>query len=127
MTYLNHSHEFEKVNIKPQVDRYIHKVTKKNLIVLAEGRLVNLACAKGHPSYVMSNSFCNQVLAQIALWTEKPRKEIGVYRLPKILDEKVARLHLNKLNAHLTELTQDQAAYLGIHPKGPYKLDDYRY
>ena len=94
---------------------------------MAQGRLVNLGCAKGHPSFVMSNSFSNQVLAQIELWTHPERYPIGVHRLPKLLDEKIARLHLNQLNVHLTQLTQDQAVYLDISPEGPFKPNDYHY
>jgi adenosylhomocysteinase len=95
--------------------------------VLAEGRLVNLGCATGHPSFVMSNSFTNQVLAQIELFTRASQYEKKVYVLPKHLDEKVARLHLKKLGAHLTELTDEQAAYLGVAKEGPYKPEHYRY
>lgn len=111
--------------IKPQVDRYFFKKLNKSLILLAEGRLVNLGCANGHPSFVMSNSFCNQVLAQIELWTHK--YQLGVHTLPRILDEQVARLHLDKLGVHLTQLDDEQAAYLGVSKEGPYKSDDYRY
>ena len=110
--------------IKPQVDCYTFE-TGNQIYVLAEGRLVNLGCATGHPSYVMSNSFTNQVLAQIALVTEKPG--LGVYMLPKILDEEVARLHLDKLGVTLTELSDEQADYIGISKKGPYKPEHYRY
>ncbi|HJL79354.1 MAG TPA: adenosylhomocysteinase [Candidatus Marinimicrobia bacterium] len=110
--------------IKPQVDCYTFE-TGNQIYVLAEGRLVNLGCATGHPSFVMSNSFTNQVLAQIALATEKPG--LGVYMLPKILDEEVARLHLDKLGVTLTELTDEQADYIGISKKGPYKPEHYRY
>ena len=110
--------------IKPQVDCYTFE-TGNQIYVLAEGRLVNLGCATGHPSFVMSNSFTNQVLAQIALVTEKPG--LGVYMLPKILDEEVARLHLDKLGVTLTELTDEQADYIGISKKGPYKPEHYRY
>jgi adenosylhomocysteinase len=99
----------------------------KKIIILAEGRLVNLGCAAGHPSFVMSTSFANQVLAQIELWTSPTPYKIGVYVLPKHLDEKVARLHLGKLNAKLTELTQQQANYIGVPVNGPYKPDYYRY
>jgi adenosylhomocysteinase len=113
--------------IKPQVDHFIFPDGKK-IIVLARGRLVNLGCATGHPSFVMSNSFTNQVLAQISLWTERDRYEKGkVYVLPKELDEKVARLHLGRLNVRLTELTDKQADYLGLPKEGPYKPDWYRY
>ena len=93
--------------------------------MLAEGRLVNLGCATGHPSFVMSNSFCNQTLAQIELWTQK--LDTAVYRLPKQLDEEVARLHLEYLGVHLTRLTQEQADYIGVPVEGPYKADFYRY
>jgi len=111
--------------IKPQVDRYTLP-NGRHIILLAEGRLVNLGCAMGHPSFVMSNSFTNQVLAQIDLWT-KSRKEIGVYMLPKTLDEKVASLHLDHLGVHLTKLTSKQAGYLGINAEGPFKPEYYRY
>ena len=113
-----------KLNIKPQVDKYIY-ADGHAIFLLAEGRLVNLGCATGHPSFVMSNSFTNQTLAQIELWT-KPY-EIGVYRLPKHLDEEVARLHLEQLGVKLTVLTPSQANYLGISENGPYKPDHYRY
>ncbi len=113
-------------NIKPQVDHVIFPDGKK-IILLAEGRLVNLGCATGHPSFVMSNSFCNQVLAQIELWTHHDKYENKVYVLPKQLDEKVARLHLGKLGAKLTRLTEAQAAYIGVPVEGPYKPDYYRY
>jgi adenosylhomocysteinase len=113
--------------IKPQVDHFIFPDGKR-IIVLARGRLVNLGCATGHPSFVMSNSFSNQVLAQIALWTERDRFEVGkVYTLPKTLDEHVARLHLGQLGAKLTELTKAQAEYLGIAAEGPFKPEYYRY
>lgn len=125
VAWLTHSPDVEEIPIKPQVDRYHFKSTNKNLILLAKGRLVNLGCAKGHPSFVMSNSFSNQVLAQIELWTKS--YPIGVYRLPKILDEKVARLHLQQLGVHLTRLTDDQARYLGLSKDGPYKPDGYLY
>jgi adenosylhomocysteinase len=113
-------------NIKPQVDKFNFK-NGKSLIVLASGRLVNLGCATGHPSFVMSCSFTNQVLAQIALWTEKGKYAVGVHTLPKSLDEDVARLHLSKLNAKLTSLTEEQAEYLGVKVTGPFKPDHYRY
>jgi adenosylhomocysteinase len=112
--------------IKPQVDHVIFPDGKR-IILLAKGRLVNLGCATGHPSYVMSSSFANQVMAQIELWTKKGEYAPGVYVLPKILDEKVARLQLQKLNAVLTELRDDQAKYIGVEKKGPYKPDSYRY
>ena len=114
----------QKVNIKPQVDKYIFP-DGHEIFMLAEGRLVNLGCATGHPSFVMSNSFTNQCLAQIELWNKEHK--IGVYMLPKILDEEVARLHLNKLGVKLTELTEKQAEYIGVKRKGPYKSDFYRY
>jgi adenosylhomocysteinase len=113
-------------NIKPQVDHVIFPDGKR-ITVLAEGRLVNLGCATGHPSFVMSNSFCNQVLAQMELWANAGDYEAKVYILPKILDEKVARSHLKQLGVNLTELTQAQADYLNISTEGPYKPDHYRY
>ena len=119
--------QFNWLNIKPQVDQ-INFPNKKRLLLLAEGRLVNLGCATGHPSFVMSNSFTNQVLAQIELWQYNNRYEKGkVYMLPKTLDEQVARLHLEKVGAKLTELTSEQAHYIGVKPQGPYKSDYYRY
>ncbi len=114
----------KKVNIKPQVDQYYFP-DGHSIVVLAEGRLVNLGCATGHPSFVMSNSFTNQTLAQLDLWQKK--YEVGVYRLPKYLDEEVARLHLDKLGAKLTRLTQAQADYIGVKVDGPYKAEHYRY
>ena len=114
------------VNIKPQVDKYIFPAGNA-LFLLAEGRLVNLGCATGHPSFVMSNSFANQTLAQIDLWQNKDVYEKAVYRLPKHLDEEVARLHLEKIGVVLTKLSNDQAAYLGVPVEGPYKPDHYRY
>jgi len=114
----------KKINIKPQVDKYIFP-DGHEIYLLAEGRLVNLGCATGHPSFVMSNSFTNQILAQIELWNKK--HQIGVYMLPKILDEEVARLHLNKLGVKLTELSKEQAEYIGVKVEGPYKSDHYRY
>ena len=111
-------------NIKPQVDKYIFP-DGHAIFLLAEGRLVNLGCATGHPSFVMSNSFTNQVLAQIDLWSTA--REIGVYTLPKKLDEEVARLHLEKLGVKLTKLTKEQADYLGVSVDGPFKPDHYRY
>ena len=113
-------------NIKPQVDHIILP-SGKRLTVLAEGRLVNLGCATGHPSFVMSASFTNQVLAQIELWQHSDKYKTGVYVLPKKLDEMVARLHLDKLGAKLTTLTDEQAKYLGISVDGPYKPEAYRY
>jgi len=117
----------KKVVIKPQVDRYTFNDTGRSIILLAEGRLVNLGCATGHPSFVMSNSFTNQVMAQIALWTEPEKYSIGVHMLPKKLDEEVARLHLDQLGVKLTKLTPKQASYLGISPEGPFKPEHYRY
>jgi adenosylhomocysteinase len=116
----------EELEVKPQVDKFTLK-NGNSLIVLARGRLVNLGCATGHPSFVMSCSFTNQVMAQIALWTETEKYKIGVHFLPKDLDEKVARLHLPKLGVKLTELTQKQADYLGVAASGPYKPTHYRY
>jgi len=113
-------------NIKPQVDHVIFPDGKR-IILLAEGRLVNLGCATGHPSYVMSSSFANQVLAQIELFTKTAQYPVGVYILPKQLDEKVARLQLSKLGARLTELSDEQAKYIGVPKIGPYKSDHYRY
>jgi adenosylhomocysteinase len=113
-------------NIKPQVDHVIFPDGKR-IILLAEGRLVNLGCATGHPSFVMSNSFTNQVLAQIDLWNNAAKYERKVYVLPKHLDEKVARLHLKKIGADLTTLTQTQADYIGVPVGGPYKPEHYRY
>merc|ERR1712071_24762 len=114
----------KKINIKAQVDKFVFP-DGHSIILLASGRLVNLGCATGHPSFVMSNSFTNQTLAQISLWKEK--YELGVYTLPKKLDEEVARLHLEKLGAKLTVLSDKQAKYLGISKDGPYKPDHYRY
>ncbi len=116
----------KKVNIKPLVDRYTFP-SGRSILLLAEGRLVNLGCATGHPSFVMSNSFTNQVLAQIALWTEPDKYPVGVYTLPKHLDEEVARLHLDQLGVKLTKLTPAQAEYLGISVSGPFKPEYYRY
>ena len=118
--------DIEKMNIKPLVDRYTF-ADGHSIILLAEGRLVNLGCATGHPSFVMSNSFSNQVLAQIALWTEPEAYPLGVHTLPKNLDEEVARLHLGQLGVKLQKLTQAQADYLGIPKDGPFKPDYYRY
>jgi adenosylhomocysteinase len=115
-----------KTNIKPQVDRY-KLANGREIFLLAEGRLVNLGCATGHPSFVMSNSFSNQTLAQIDLWANKDKYEKTVYRLPKKLDEEVARLHLEKIGVKLTKLTAEQAAYLGVPVEGPYKPEHYRY
>ena len=114
------------MNIKPQVDKFIFK-DGRAIVVLARGRLVNLGCATGHPSFVMSTSFTNQTLAQIELFTKKGQYPVGVYVLPKILDEKVARLHLKKLGVNLTELTDEQAQYLSLKKEGPFKPEQYRY
>jgi adenosylhomocysteinase len=124
MAWLN-KNSLSKTEVKPQVD--IYNVDGKDVIVLAEGRLVNLGCATGHPSFVMSNSFTNQVLAQLELWNHSDRYENRVYTLPKHLDEKVARLHLEKIGVELETLTEEQAAYIGVTVDGPYKNDEYRY
>jgi adenosylhomocysteinase len=126
ISWLENHPEVKEVNIKPQVDRFILP-NGRSLIILARGRLVNLGCATGHPSFVMSNSFTNQVLAQIELWKNAQNYKVGIYTLPKKLDEKVARLHLSKLNVKLTELTQEQATYLNVPVDGPYKPEYYRY
>ncbi len=126
MAWLNGQKNVKKLEIKPQVDRYTFP-NGRSIIVLAEGRLVNLGCATGHPSFVMSNSFTNQVLAQIALWTEPEKFPLGVHMLPKEMDEEVARLHLEKLGVKLTKLTTQQADYLGIPAEGPFKPAYYRY
>lgn len=125
MGWLNAEHGDSKVEIKPQVDKYT--VDGKDVIVLAQGRLVNLGCATGHPSFVMSNSFTNQTLAQIELWKNSDKYENKVYMLPKHLDEKVAYLHLAKIGVELEELSKDQADYIGVQPEGPYKPEYYRY
>ena len=125
MAWLNGTYGDSKVEIKPQVDQYT--INGKDLIVLAEGRLVNLGCATGHPSFVMSNSFTNQTLAQIELWNHSEKYENKVYMLPKHLDEKVAQLHLARLGVELTELNPDQASYIGVTVEGPFKPDYYRY
>ena len=125
MAWLNGNYGNTKVEIKPQVD--VYNVDGKDIILLAEGRLVNLGCATGHPSFVMSNSFTNQVLAQMELWNHNDYYENKVYVLPKHLDEKVARLHLKKIGVELDELTTTQAEYLGIPKHGPYKPEMYRY
>jgi len=117
---------YEWENIKPQVDHIVFP-TGRRIIMLAEGRLVNLGCATGHPSFVMSNSFTNQVLAQIELWQNADRYDNSVYVLPKHLDEKVARLHLDRIGAKITELTDEQAEYIGVEKDGPYKPEHYRY
>ena len=132
IAYLNNSKTIRKIRIKTSadeggpVDKYVYP-NGKAIIVLAEGRLVNLGCATGHPSFVMSNSFTNQVMAQLALWTESEKFEIGVHMLPKELDEEVARLHLAKLGVKLETLTPDQAAYIGVPVTGPFKPAHYRY
>jgi adenosylhomocysteinase len=124
--WLNTAAGVKRTNIKPLVDRYTLP-SGRSVILLAEGRLVNLGCAEGHPSFVMSNSFSNQVLAQIALWTEPDKYPVGVHTLPKQLDEEVARLHLEQLGVKLEKLTAKQAGYLGIPVAGPFKPDYYRY
>jgi adenosylhomocysteinase len=123
---LNTALGVEKIQIKPQVDMYTFP-DGHSIFLLAEGRLVNLGCATGHPSFVMSNSFSNQTLAQLDLWKNKDTYKIGVYTLPKKLDEEVARLHLEKIGVKLTTLSQKQADYLGVPMEGPYKPDHYRY
>jgi adenosylhomocysteinase len=126
MSWLNNTYGDSKVEIKPQVDKYTLE-DEKELIILAEGRLVNLGCATGHPSFVMSNSFTNQTLAQLELWNNPENYENKVYMLPKHLDEKVAALHLKHLGVELEELSQDQADYIGVTVEGPYKPEYYRY
>jgi adenosylhomocysteinase len=125
MMWLNSNYGDSKDVIKPQVDKYT--IDNKTIIILAEGRLVNLGCATGHPSFVMSNSFTNQTLAQIELWNNSENYENKVYMLPKELDEKVARLHLEKIGVELTTLSEDQASYIGVEQKGPFKPSYYRY
>ena len=125
ISWLNSNYGSTKIEIKPQVDEYI--INSKSIIVLAEGRLVNLGCATGHPSFVMSNSFTNQVLAQIELWNNFKNYNNQVYMLPKHLDEKVAKLHLDKLGAELSILNLDQANYIGVSEDGPFKPNYYRY
>ena len=125
MAWLNKNYGNSKIEIKPQVDLY--KIDNKEIIILAEGRLVNLGCATGHPSFVMSNSFTNQVLAQLELWLNSDKYENKVYMLPKHLDEKVAKLHLDKLGVELEELSKEQADYIGVNIKGPFKPEYYRY
>ena len=125
MAWLNNTHGDSKVEIKPQVDKYT--IDGKDVIVLAEGRLVNLGCATGHPSFVMSNSFTNQTLAQLELWQNAGNYENQVYMLPKHLDEKVAKLHLAKIGVELEELSTDQADYIGVKKEGPFKPEYYRY
>ena len=125
MAWLNKTHGDSKVEIKPQVDKYT--IAGKDILILAEGRLVNLGCATGHPSFVMSNSFTNQSLAQLELWENSDKYENKVYMLPKHLDEKVARLHLAKIGVELEELSKEQADYIGVKTEGPYKPEYYRY
>jgi adenosylhomocysteinase len=126
MAGLNKMSDVQKVEVKPQVHEYVFP-DGHSVIVLAEGRLLNLGCATGHPSFVMSSSFTNQVIAQIELYAHTDAYELGVHVLPKHLDEKVARLHLDALGVKLTQLTEDQAAYIGVPPKGPFKSSHYRY
>ena len=126
MAWLNGQEDIELVEIKPQVDRYTFP-DGHSILVLAQGRLVNLGCATGHPSFVMSNSFTNQVLAQIALWTESEKYDIDIHVLPKKLDEEVARLHLEQLGIRLTKLTPEQAEYINVPVEGPFKPEYYRY
>ena len=126
VAYLNDRKDIKKVQIKPQVDEYTYPNGKK-IILLAEGRLVNLGCAMGHPSFVMSNSFTNQTLAQLELWSSAGKYENKVYTLPKHLDEKVARLHLAKIGVELETITPEQAAYISVNVNGPFKPDYYRY
>jgi len=125
VAWLENNHSDTKINIKPQVD--IYNIDGKEIILLAEGRLVNLGCATGHPSFVMSNSFTNQVLAQIELWSYHDKYENAVYTLPKHLDEKVAQLHLGKIGVELDELSEKQADYIGVPKEGPFKPEYYRY
>ena len=125
VAWLDDNYGNTKDTIKDQVDKYT--IDGKDIILLAEGRLVNLGCATGHPSFVMSNSFTNQTLAQIELWTKIDNYKNEVYTLPKILDEKVAQLHLAKVGVVLEELSQEQADYIGVPVNGPYKSDHYRY
>jgi adenosylhomocysteinase len=125
VAFLNNNYGNTKIEIKPQVDLY--NIDGKDIILLAEGRLVNLGCATGHPSFVMSNSFTNQVLAQLELWNNSDAYKNEVYMLPKHLDEKVAKLHLAKIGVELTELSEEQAAYIGVTVDGPYKAEHYRY
>jgi adenosylhomocysteinase len=126
IAWLENTKGIRKVEIKPQVDRYTLP-SGNSILVLAEGRLVNLGCATGHPSFVMSTSFTNQVIAQIAIWTEPDRFDVGVHVLPKKMDEEVARLHLDKLGVKLTKLTPQQAEYINVPVDGPFKPDYYRY
>jgi adenosylhomocysteinase len=126
MDRLNAEKGVTKLNIKPQVDNYKFP-DGHSIFILAEGRLVNLGCATGHPSFVMSNSFANQTLAQLDLWKNKDSYKVNVYTLPKKLDEEVARLHLEKIGVKLTTLTKPQADYIGVPVEGPYKAEFYRY
>jgi adenosylhomocysteinase len=126
VAWLEQNPEIKKVNVKPQVDQYVFPDGRR-ITLLASGRLVNLGCATGHPSFVMSTSFSNQVIAQLEIWTNPGKYPLGVHVLPKVLDEKVARLHLKKLGVELTTLTKDQASYLGVPVEGPFKPDWYRY
>jgi adenosylhomocysteinase len=123
---LNEMAGVKRTNIKPQVDMYTFP-NGSSIFLLAEGRLVNLGCATGHPSFVMSNSFANQTLAQLDLWKNRDTYKVDVYTLPKHLDEEVARLHLEKIGVKLTRLSAKQADYIGVSPDGPYKPDHYRY
>ena len=127
MDALNSDKTATRLNIKPQVDKYTFSTTGNSIFILAEGRLVNLGCATGHPSFVMSNSFSNQTLAALDLWANRDTYKVGVYVLPKRLDEEVARLHLEKIGVKLTTLSPRQAEYLGVKTEGPYKADQYRY
>jgi len=123
---LNADSSIRKLNVKPQVDQYFMP-DGRSIFLLAEGRLVNLGCATGHPSFVMSNSFSNQVLAQMELWKSVEKYTPGVYILPKKVDEEVARLHLGRLGVRLTKLSSEQAEYLGVPVEGPFKQDHYKY
>ena len=125
VAWLNDNHGHTKIEIKPQVDLY--NINGNDIILLAEGRLVNLGCATGHPSFVMSNSFTNQVLAQVELWTKIENYEKAVYTLPKRLDEKVASLHLAKIGVEIDILTPEQADYISVSMEGPFKPENYRY
>ena len=125
VAFLNNTYGETKYEVKPQVD--VYNVDGNEIILLAEGRLVNLGCATGHPSFVMSNSFTNQTLAQIELWTNSDAYENKVYMLPKHLDEKVAKLHLEKIGVELETMSQEQADYIGVNLNGPFKPEHYRY
>jgi adenosylhomocysteinase len=126
MAALERDPKIRRINIKPQVDEFVFP-DGKSIIVLSEGRLLNLGNATGHPSFVMSNSFSNQVIAQIELWTKNDEYDNEVYRLPKKLDEKVARIHVQALGGELTKLTKEQAEYIGVDVEGPFKAEHYRY